>query len=212
MKTIFWNVDTQYDFMRDDEAYKGRLAIPGAKAIEGNLEKLTAIAKQLGIKVINTADWHTIESEELSTNPDFTKTFPQHCMQDTKGAQFVPATNPENPYLIDWKQEQFDKEKVLQTRNIILYKDKFDIFTATPHSDKVVELIRPEKVVVYGVATNVCVDCAVKGLLERKVQVYVPTDAIKELPNLPLPYENWQRKGAILTRTDDIYKILGERR
>jgi len=212
MKTIFWNVDTQYDFMRDDEAYKGRLAIPGAKAIEGNLEKLTAIAKQLGIKVINTADWHTIESEELSTNPDFTKTFPQHCMQDTKGAQFVPATNPENPYLIDWKQEQFDKEKVLQTRNIILYKDKFDIFTGTPHSDKVVELIRPEKVVVYGVATNVCVDCAVKGLLERKVQVYVPTDAIKELPNLPLPYENWQRKGAILTRTDDIYKILGERR
>ena len=212
MKTIFWNVDTQYDFMRDDEAYKGRLAIPGAKAIEGNLEKLTAIAKQLGIKVINTADWHTIESEELSTNPDFTKTFPQHCMQDTKGAQFVPATNPENPYLIDWKQEQFDKEKVLQTRNIVLYKDKFDIFTGTPHSDKVVELIRPEKVVVYGVATNVCVDCAVKGLLERKVQVYVPTDAIKELPNLPLPYENWQRKGAILTRTDDIYKILGERR
>ena len=211
-KTIFWNVDTQYDFMRDDEAYKGRLAIPGAKAIEGNLEKLTAIAKQLGIKVINTADWHTIESEELSTNPDFTKTFPQHCMQDTKGAQFVPATNPENPYLIDWKQEQFDKEKVLQTRNIILYKDKFDIFTGTPHSDKVVELIRPEKVVVYGVATNVCVDCAVKGLLERKVQVYVPTDAIKELPNLPLPYENWQRKGAILTRTDDIYKIMGERR
>ena len=133
-------------------------------------------------------------------------------MQDTKGAQFVPATNPENPYLIDWKQEQFDKEKVLQTRNIVLYKDKFDIFTGTPHSDKVVELIRPEKVVVYGVATNVCVDCAVKGLLERKVQVYVPTDAIKELPNLPLPYENWQRKGAILTRTDDIYKILGERR
>ena len=212
MKTIFWNVDTQYDFMRDDEAYKGKLAITGAKAIEGNLEKLTAIAKQLGIKVINTADWHTIESEELSTNPDFIKTFPQHCMQDTKGAQFVPATNPENPYLIDWKQEQFDKEKVLQTRNIVLYKDKFDIFTGTPHSDKVVELIRPEKVVVYGVATNVCVDCAVEGLLERKVQVYVPTDAIKELPNLPLPYENWQRKGAILTRTDDIYKILGERR
>ena len=212
MKTIFWNVDTQYDFMRDDEAYKGKLAITGAKAIEGNLEKLTAIAKQLGIKVINTADWHTIESEELSTNPDFIKTFPQHCMQDTKGAQFVPATNPENPYLIDWKQEQFDKEKVLQTRNIVLYKDKFDIFTGTPHSDKVVELIRPEKAVVYGVATNVCVDCAVEGLLERKVQVYVPTDAIKELPNLPLPYENWQRKGAILTRTDDIYKILGERR
>jgi len=212
MKTIFWNVDTQYDFMRDDENYKGKLAIPGAKAIERNLERLTELAAENEIVVVNTADWHIVESEELSEEPDFAKTFPEHCMKNTKGAEYVPATNPESPYAIDWKQEQLDKARVLQTRNLVLYKDKFDVFTGTPHAEEVVKLLAPERAIVYGVATNVCVDCAVRGLLERKVQVYVPTDAIKELPNLPLPYENWQRKGAILTTTDEIYKILGERK
>ena len=31
MKTIFWNVDTQYDFMRDDESFKGGLPVSGAR-------------------------------------------------------------------------------------------------------------------------------------------------------------------------------------
>lgn len=212
MKTIFWNVDTQYDFMRDDESHKGKLAIPGARAIEWNLAKLTRLAESKQIQIVNTADWHKRDSPELSDNPDFVNTFPPHCLQNTKGAKYVPATNPKDPYAIDWKQEQFDKEKVLQARNLVLYKDKFDVFAGTPHAEEVVRLLQPQRAVVYGVATNVCVDCAVRGLLERKVQVYVPTDAIKELPNLPLPYENWQREGAVLTTTDEVYKILGERK
>ncbi len=212
MKTIFWNVDTQYDFMRNDESYKGKLPIPGARAIEGNLARLTQLAEDNGIVIVNSADWHNEDSEELSANPNFIQTFPQHCMRNAKGAEFVPATNPKTPYVIDWKQKQFDRAKVMQTRNIVLYKDKFDVFAGTPHSEEVVRLLQPERAVVYGVATNVCVDCAVKGLLERKVQVYVPIDAIKELPNLPLPYENWQRNGAVLTTTDEVYKMLGERK
>ena len=210
MKTIFWNVDTQYDFMREDESFKGKLAIPGARAIEGNLAKLTRLAEEQGIVVVNTADWHDRESPELSENPDFVNTFPPHCLKNTKGAEFVPATNPKEPYKIDWNQKQFDKEKALKARNLILYKDKFDVFTGTPHAEAIVRLLNPKKAVVYGVATNVCVDCAVRGLLEREVEVYVPTDAVKELTNLPLPYENWQKKKAILTKTGEIYKIFGE--
>jgi nicotinamidase/pyrazinamidase len=208
MKLIFWNVDTQHDFMNP----KGKLYVQDAEQIEGKLAELTEMAERRKIQVVNTADWHTIESEELSEKPDFVNTFPEHCMRNTPGAEYVSATNPKNPYAIDWKQEQFDRKKVLQSRNIILYKDKFDVFTGTPHADKIVRLIQPERAVVYGVAANVCVDCAVRGLLERKIQVFVPVDAIKELPNLPLPYESWQKRGAILTTTDEIYKLAGERR
>ena len=89
-----------------------------------------------------------------------------------------------------------------------MYKDKFDVFRGTPHADRVVEIMAPERAIVYGVATNVCVNDAVNGLLERNVQVYVPINAIKELPNLPLPYESWQVKGAVLTTTDEVYKML----
>lgn len=212
MKTIFWNVDTQYDFMRNDESYKGKLAIPGARAIEGNLIRLTKLAEENRIIVVNTADWHKANSLELSDKPDFVNTFPPHCLQHTKGAEFVLATNPNDPYRIGWEEGTLDLEEIEQKRNIIIYKDKFDVFVGNPKTEQIVQAINPDRAVVYGVATNVCVDCAVRGLLERKVQVYVPTDAIKELPNLPLPYENWQRDGAILATTDEIYKILGERK
>lgn len=206
MKTVFWNVDTQYDFMRPS----GKLYVEGAEQIEGNLAKLTTLAKVKGINVVNTADWHNKYSKEISVNPDFVQTFPEHCMKNTHGAEFVPATKPENPYIIDWIQENFDVDEVIKKRNIVLYKDKFDVFNGTKHTDKIVNILNPEKAIVYGVATNVCVNDAVLGLLERKVQVYVPLDTIKELPNLSLPYEIWQKKGAVLTTINEIYKILEE--
>src|SRR3989338_3806073 len=133
MKTIFWNVDTQYDFMRPD----GNLYVEGAEKIEGNLARLTELARVKGIKVVNTADWHNKDSEELSSNPNFIQTFPEHCMQNTPGAKFVPATDPQNPYKIDWAQDCFDMGEVSQRRNIILYKDKFDVFRGTPHVEMV---------------------------------------------------------------------------
>ena len=48
MRTIFWNVDTQYDFMRNDESFKGALPVPNAKETQvGNLsiEQVVKLAK-----------------------------------------------------------------------------------------------------------------------------------------------------------------------
>jgi len=194
--TIFWNVDTQYDFMRKD----GKLYVQNAEQIENNLESLTKYARLKNIKVVNTGDWHNLNSKELSNNPDYMKTFPIHCIQNTPGAEYIPATNPEKPYKINWEQKYFDKSEVLKNRNIVLYKDEFSVFTGTPHIEEVLKILNPEKVVIYGVATNVCVDFAVKGFLERKVKVYVPIDAIKELPGLPLPYRNWTGTKFVLTK------------
>lgn len=208
MKTIFWNVDTQYDFMRDDASFKGNLPIPLARGIEQNLADLTLIAKENKIQVVNTADWHNEKSEEISENPDFIKTFPKHCLMNTKGAEFVPATTPENPYKVDWQKKEFDENEILLRRNIILYKDKFDVFAGNPNTEKILEIIKPDRAIVYGVATNVCVDFAVRGLLERKIEVYVPLDAIKELPNLPLPYDDWKKKGAKLIYLGDVRGCL----
>jgi len=210
VKTIFWNVDTQYDFMRSDESYQGKLAIPKAREIEEKLEKLTHLAASSGITVINTADWHTPRSEEFSDAPDFVQTFHPHCLMNSRGAEFVPATNPHNPYIIDWQQNYFDPEEALRRRNLILYKDKFDVFTGTPHAHPLVRLLQPDSAIVYGVATNVCVDYAVRGLLDQNVQVFVPTDAIKELPNLPLQsiLDSWVQRNVVLTTTENIARLL----
>jgi nicotinamidase/pyrazinamidase len=211
-KTIFWNVDTQYDFMRPD----GKLYVKDAETIEPNLEILTQYAKAKGIQVVSTADWHTPGSEELSESPDYKTTFPQHCMQRTRGAEFVHATRPSSPLELSWhgpsayeyflENESHLRHAIHAHRDIVLYKDKFDVFAGSPYADKVVDLIAPSRAIVYGVATNVCVDYAVRGLLERKVEVYVVQDAIKELPNIPVEpvYESWRALGARFTTTKEV--------
>ncbi|MBW2993109.1 cysteine hydrolase family protein, partial [Candidatus Woesearchaeota archaeon] len=177
---------------------------------ENNLERLTKFAEEKKIKTINTGDWHTPDSEELSDKPDYITKFPLHCLIGTKGAEYVPATNPQDTYVIDWRDKTFDAGKVKAHRNIILYKDAFDIFEGSSHADRVLEIIKPDIAVVYGVATNVCVNYAVNGLLARGVDVYVPTDAIKELPNLPLEetISAWKKAGAKLTTTQQILEGL----
>ncbi len=218
MTTIYWNVDTQYDFMRDDDEHKGALPVPGAKAIEANLERLTEHAYMRDIMVVNTADWHTKDSKELSTTPDYKTTFPPHCLIGTKGARFVPATEPKDSYKpVDWRHASFlwpDRPIIELTNNIVIYKDDFDVFKGNPHTEKVLQCLSPDHAIVYGVCTNVCVHYAVKGLLERGVNVTVVKDAIKELPGLPLEslIDGWKetarKKGVTLEfkLTDDIVR------
>ncbi len=64
---LFWNVDTQVDFMKAD----GKLYVQNAEEIAPTLEKLTAFAKENNIKVVNTCDYHNENSQELSDTPDF---------------------------------------------------------------------------------------------------------------------------------------------
>jgi len=202
MKTIFWNVDTLNDFMNKN----GKLYVQNAESIKPNLEKLTKYAAKNKLTVINSADYHTKESKEISQTPDFTNTFPEHSIRKTYGAEFIDETYPKSPYVIDWKDKDIDICKIKRNRNIIIYKDIFDVFTGNPYTDKIIETIKPDRAVVYGVATNVCVDYTVKGLLERGIEVFYVRDAIKELPNLPLEevLSCWKNKGAKSVTTKEV--------
>jgi len=206
-KTLFWNVDTQEDFI--DQS--GKLYVQGAEEIRPVLKQITDFAKAEGIRVVNTCDYHHINSEELSSAPDFATSFPQHCLAGSSGAEFISETLPESPILIDWDLDlaiyaEFDNPE--RFRNIVIRKDAFDVFTGNPYADKVVAILQPDQVFVYGVSTNVCVDKAVIGLAERGIKVYVFKDAIKELPNLPLPFETWKAKGIELISFADVKNYL----
>jgi len=64
--------------------------------------------------------------------------------------------------------------------------------------------------VVYGVATNVCVNYAVVGLKERGIDVYAVVDAIKELPGLPLKevLNSWENSGVNLIITEEVANVV----
>ncbi|NCN86805.1 cysteine hydrolase [archaeon] len=208
MKTIFWNVDTQYDFMNPD----GKLSISNAMSITKNLEKLTNFARENKYQIVNTADWHNKYSKELSKKPDYRMTFPEHCMAETSGAEFIDETKPINPYVVDWQNQnwQYSDCKIRTSQEIVIYKDFFNIFEGNRFTKQVLDALNPNRIIIYGVASDVCVDQAIKGLRAMNKEVYVPVDAIKELdPNgLEELLNKWLFHGVKLTKTEDIMKYL----
>ena len=200
---IFVNIDTQVDFIES----KGKLPVPHAEAIKPELKKLTEIAEKNNIKVINTCDWHNDNSAELSNEPDYINTFPEHCMKDTEGAKFIDETNPKHPFIIDYDSNVLI-EDAIQHRNIIIRKDKFDVFAGNPHSDSLFERFQEHIFIVYGVAENVCVNFAVKGLLSRGKEVYIVQEATKALPNIESTVESWKENGARMISLNDVETII----
>ena len=217
-KTIFWDVDTQYDFMMED----GKLYVPGAEEIIPNLEKLTRYAREHGIPIFGSVDEHTENDQEISSNPDFQETFPQHCMKDAQGQEKIDATKPENPLWIE--SRQYEQEELTQLvkehdGEIIFKKQKFDVFS-NPNVDAVLDIVKPAlfpslncegnetpQIVVYGVALDVCDAYAIEGLLERKkYKIVLVEDATKAI----IPergqklIEKWKQKGVQILTTEDV--------
>lgn len=191
-RTVFWNVDTANDFMLEN----GKLYVPRAVEIIPALKLVTAKASAYNARQINQADLHDPDSPEISATPNWVSTFPAHCLRGTKGAEFIPETKPEDAYVLDWKDKSLDERLVLTHRNIVLTKDHVNVFDkerGSPHVERVLELLRPCAAMVYGVATNVCVDKVVTNLLDRGITMYVVQDATRALPG-PDPIPGWLRR------------------
>ena len=153
----------------------------------------------------------------MSDTPDFTTTFPPHCIAGTKGADFIPETYPkhfeDNYYIINYSDKDLDNGKLDRSRNIIILKDAFDVFAVkggNPHTETILEELNPKMIIVYGVATNVCVDFAVKGLVKRGYTVKAVVDAIMELPETDLMaiYDKWERIGVKLITMKEVREIV----
>jgi len=204
---LFWNVDTQIDFIEPT----GKLYVKGAEKLKPILKKITLFAQENQIRVVSTCDFHFINSRELSANPDFKNTFPQHCMAGTTGAEFISETKPVLPAIVDWTAKLAILPHLAnksQFRNIVIRKDAFDVFEGNPYTVRILNLLRPKKIFVYGVTTNVCVDKAVCGLAKMGYKVFVLEDAIKELPKIPLPFKHWKELGVKLIDAGKVKKYL----
>lgn len=127
-RLIFWDVDTQYDFMRAD----GRLYVPDAEAIIPTLKRLNHCAHTHGIRVVASADDHVPQHEEISDAPDFEHTFPPHCIRGTPGQEKIPETALTNPLVIEPNRHDPNalKRRVgIHHGDILFHKHRFDVFT-----------------------------------------------------------------------------------
>ena len=196
---IFWEVDVQADFMLPG----GKLYVPGAEKLLPNIRKLTDAARRDEVFLVSHGDFHP------ANDPEF-KQFPPHCLKGTRGAEFVPEALAENFVHVENDVNARLPEDLFKYQQIILEKQTLDIF-ATHHADELVERLgNTAEFVVFGVVTEYCVSCAVKGLLERKRRVAVVRDAIEtlapEVGNKTLT--ELQSLGATLVTTDEILHKL----
>jgi len=196
---IFWGVDVQADFMLPG----GKLYVPGAEKLLPNIRKLTDAARQDEVFLVSHGDFHP------ANDPEF-KQFPPHCLKGTAGAEFVPEALAENFVRVENDANAMLPEDLFKYQQIILEKQTLDIFE-TRHADGLVERLgNAAEFVVFGVVTEYCVSCAVKGLLERKRRVALVRDAIEtlapEVGNKTLT--ELQSLGAKLVTTDEILHKL----
>lgn len=178
MKTVFFDVDTQLDFIYP----AGALTVPGAESIVEKLAKLTRFAATNHLQIISTVDAH---SED---DPEF-KFWKPHCVIGTVGQQKIAGTlltGADPPQII------FEKQEIDFFRN--------------PRLRPLLDKIPADCYVVYGVVTEYCVQSAAFGLLQTGAKVELVTDAIKSLSSSAEGdfFERFRAQGGLTLKCDNV--------
>jgi len=198
-KFIFWEVDVQRDFVLPG----GRLYVPGAEKLLPNIRRLTDAARKGKVLLVSSGDFHPPNDPEFDT-------FPPHCMKGDAGSELVPEAITSKVARVENTEAAKLPEDFSEYQQILLEKQTLDVFQ-TRHVDELLRRIggQPE-FVVFGVVTELCVNCAVKGLLERGRRVAVVKDAIETLKrdDGDSSTEEWKRLGARLITTDQALNAL----
>jgi nicotinamidase-related amidase len=98
--------------------------------------------------------------------------------------------------------------KWFRGREYLLLKKSFDVFT-NPNTDRVLELLDPQEIVLFGVATDVCNDAAIRGLLARGRAVSFVEDASRGLNEARTAacLVDWRSAGVRFVTSD---QVVGE--
>ena len=195
---LLWDVDTQVDFMRPD----GKLAVPGALEAVPAMARLVEAARAAGIPPVASAADHELPDAEISDEPDYSQTYPPHCLRGTRGAERIAETAQADPVPLGLTDVP---EKWLEGREFLLLKKSFDVFT-NPNADRLLALLDPQEIVLFGVATDVCNDAAIRGLLARGRSVVVVEDACRGLDEARTAacLASWRAGGVRFVTSDEV--------
>jgi nicotinamidase/pyrazinamidase len=167
MKTVFFDVDTQIDFVSP----AGALYAPGAEHVVSNVAALNRFAAAHSIPVISTMDAHS------ENDPEFAL-WPPHCVVETAGQQKPAVTLLDRRMVVH--NENAEALGLGDAQQFLLEKQANDCFTNV-NLPGLLQQLNADRYVVYGVVTEICVKYAAFGLLKTGGQVELVTDAIRSL-------------------------------
>jgi nicotinamidase/pyrazinamidase len=165
---VFWDVDTQVDFI----APEGKFYVAGAEKIIPNIQRLAAWAQSHHVQIISSMDAH------LPTDAEFQE-YPPHCLVGTPGQKKIAGATLPNHLVIP--NRPIDLPDLSAADQVIVEKQTLDVF-ANPNTENLVaQLAAGKEIILYGVVTELCVDKVARALIKRRYRVHVVTDAIQHL-------------------------------
>src|SRR5580704_12852038 len=169
-KVVFWEVDTQADFMLPG----GKLYVPGGERLLPNIRRLTDAARQGRVLLVSHGCYHTKDDPEFQI-------FPPHCIKGTAGSAYVPEALAEKVVTVPNDPAATLPRDLFEYQQVHLEKQTLDIFESRHAAELVKRFGEDAEFVVFGVVTEYCVRLAAKGLLERGHRVSIVKDAIETL-------------------------------
>lgn len=132
---------------------EGPLASDKCAEVIPNIKKLLEKEEKEGSKIIFLADNHDRDDLEF-------KIFPPHCVKGSRESEVV------------------DELKPFLKNGILIPKKRYSGFYNT-NLEQILKETNPEKVIVVGVCTDICVLHTVADLRNRDYEVEVPKDCVE---------------------------------
>ena len=176
-------VDVQNDFCPG-----GALAVPHGDEVVAPLNELIDEFLERGEPVYKSRDWHQPTTKHFAA---YGGTWPVHCVQNTKGAEFHPALRDDPRITV--------VSKGLGDTDCYSAFDETDL-AARLHEQDV------QEVVVGGLATDYCVKNTVLDAIKNGFNVKAVTDAMRAVELQPgdgdRAIEEMRAAGAEIVSTD----------
>ena len=189
---ILWDVDTQVDFMEPS----GKLYVPGANDVAPAMERLVDAARAARLVHVASADDHELTDPEISTRGS--EKILETKQRDPLPLSLVPYPPGLVPKLIEGRRE------------ILLLKKNFNVFT-NPNTETLLDALDPDEIVVFGVASDVCDDAAIRGFLQRGRRVRFVEDAARGLDEARTAacQAVWRDGGVEFSTAEELIASLG---
>jgi nicotinamidase/pyrazinamidase len=205
---ILWDVDTQVDFIDPG----GKLYFEGAEKARPAMARIVEAARAAGIVHVASCDQHELSDPEISLEPDYDSTWPPHCLLGTPGAEKISETKQSDPLPLPLVPVPGQSLRRLLggRREILIPKKQYDPFT-NPNTETVLDTLDPDEILLFGVATDICDDAAVRALLRRGRRVTFVEDAWRGVDESRVAacLATWREAGARLTTAEEAAASLG---
>jgi len=168
VETAVLVVDMQKDFCYED----GALFVGDAvRRIIPNIKALLEDARIKGLPLVFTQDWHSPEDDEFAV-------WGRHCVEYTRGAE-----------LIDELAEVWE-------RAFVVRKTRYTAFFETELEAHLREK-GIKKLIIVGVATNICVLHTAIDASLRGFEIIIPEDCVAALSNYGQEYSLYHIKNVL---------------